>query len=91
MQNVRISPSEYQQIIELVQGYLQYPATEKALTLFGYPLKNVSDGYILWVACEFCHQVRCRCGAPVEWQGRYLEQRAEGEGVLSAILKSIKS
>ena len=89
MQNIRLSHSEFQQVIEQVSQYLQYPAIGQASTLYGYPLKSVSDGYVIFVACEFCDQALCRCGAPVEWQGQRLTKRAADGALLSAILEAL--
>ena len=80
--------------------YLKSYKGKRKIYLFGYPIHSVEGGFLLYIACEYCGQKSCRCGAPLDWQGKRLTPRAldtatpspaGGSGILSRIIAELAS
>ncbi len=96
MQNIKLSNEEYYEVLKSAGSC--FPLGNGQVLLFGYPIKRVEDGFLLYIACEYCGQKLCRCGAPLDWQGKRLTPRAldaatpspAGEsGILSQIIAEL--
>ena len=81
MQNIKLSNEEYYEILQSAGGC--FPLGNGQVLLFGYPIERVKDGFLLYIACEYCGQKLCRCGAPLDWQGKRLTPRALDAATLS--------
>ena len=98
MQNIKLSNEEMYEILQSAGSYL--PLGNGQAYLFGYPIHSVEGGFLLYIACEYCGQKSCRCGAPLDWQGKRLTSRAldtatpspaGGSGILSRIIAELAS
>jgi len=98
MQNIKLSNEEMYEILKSACSY--FPLGNGQGYLFGYPIHHVENGFLLYVACEYCGQKVCRCGAPLDWQGKRLTPRALDtatpseagvSGILSRIIAELAS
>ena len=98
MQNIKLSNEEMYEILQSAGSYL--PLGNGQGYLFGYPIHSVEGGFLLYIACEYCGQKSCRCGAPLDWQGKRLTSRAldtatpshaGGSGILNRIIAELAS
>jgi hypothetical protein len=80
MQNIKLSVGEYCEMLKNIGSY----SAGRVVSVYGFPIHAISDGYIIYAKCEYCGQVRCRCGAPLEWQGKRL---ARGETLTDALIR----
>jgi hypothetical protein len=98
VQNIKLSNEEMYEILQSAGSYL--PLGNGQAFLFGYPIHSVEDGFLLYIACEYCGQKLCRCGAPLDRQGKRLTplaldtampSQAGESGILSRIIAELAS
>ena len=82
--NIKITHADYYEILQTVD-------TNHGMgtfTIYGIPAYKIQDGFILYVACEYCGEKKCGCEAPLDYQGRWLSRKS-GENVLDGILREL--
>ena len=85
MPNIKLTNEEYYELMGSVD--INGIGTG-VVRLFGFPVFRVEDGFVLYSKCEYCGQVKCRCGAPLDWQGKRIE-RAPTDDLTTAIIKEL--